>query len=136
MAIETPGFVSRVAERVVSFIALGLVIAAGIGLWQMGPEAREAWWAAIWRTLVWLAVAAALPWVAQLFIGRLLEVGENWVGIALLGGLLVVEVLVGVLLLTAWPTSVWAWLAAIALLGVATAYNYLVAEYLAQRAGG
>jgi hypothetical protein len=136
MAIETPGFVSRVAERVVSFIALGLVVAAGIGLWQMGPEAREAWWGAIWRTLVWLGVAAALPWLAQLFIGRLLEVGENWVGIGLLGGLLAVEVLFGVLLLTAWPTSVWAWLAAIALLGVATAYNYLVAEYLAQRAGG
>lgn len=126
----------RIAERVLSWLALAAVVAAGIGIWQMGPDARGAVWSGIWRTLVWLTVVAALPWTAQLFIQRLLDVGANWAGGMLLAALLLVDVLAGVLLLAGWPDGFWAWLLVLAVLGAAGAYNYLVTEYLAEQAGG
>lgn len=135
MSAEGTTFLSRISERVLSWIALGLVVAAGVGLWQMGPEARAALWSGAWRSVAWLAIVAAVPWSGALFIRRLGDVGSNWVGVALLASLTVVDILAGAALLTAWPSGVWTWLAAMTLLALAGAYNFLVSEYLADRAG-
>jgi hypothetical protein len=136
MAIESPGIMSRISERVISWVVLALIVAAGIGIWQMGPELRQAWLTGLWRTLLWLVIAASVPWLGWVAMPRLLELGSNWVGVALLAVWLLLDVVAGVLLLTAWPASWGAWLAVLALLGVALAYNYLVSEYLAQRIQG
>ncbi len=133
---RTPGLLSRIAERVLSWVALGLLIALGWAIYSMAPETRQAILAGIWRTIVWLVVVAAVPWSAKLYITRVLEAGSNWASLALIVALTAVDALAGVLLLTGWPGGLWSWLAAITALGCAAAYNYLVAEYLAETAGG
>lgn len=130
------GILGRVGERVLSWIALGLLVFAGIAIWQMGPETRGAIWGGIWRSVAWVLIAAAAPWAARLFIRRVLEQGTNWAGVVLLAALLGIDLVAGLLLITAWPASGWGWTACLAALAVAATYNYLVIEYLAQMAGG
>jgi len=136
MEQPTGGIFGRLLERVLSLIALGLVVLAGVALWQMGPQGRAAIWSAIWRTALWLALAAVLPWSARLFIGRVLETGSNWAGLALIAALTVIDLMVGLILMGGLPAGGWGWLAALAALGLAGTYNYFVAEYLAEQAGG
>ncbi len=81
-------------------------------------------------------IAAALPWSAKAFIGRVLGAGTNWAGVALIAGYTLMDVLAGRILMGAWPGSGWGWLAALAALGIAGSYNYLVTEYVAEQAGG
>ena len=57
-------------------------------------------------------------------------------GVVLLGVLTLVDAIVGLILMQGWPRGGWSWLAALAALAVAGLYNYLVAEYLAEKAGG
>jgi hypothetical protein len=86
--------------------------------------------------VVWVVIVAAVPWSAKLFIRRILEAGTNWAAVGLLGGLMAVDVIAALLLMTGWPGSVWSWLAAIGVLAVVGTYNYLVTEYLSEMAGG
>lgn len=136
MEQPTGGILGRLTERVLSLVALGLVVLAGVALWQMGPEGRAAIWSAIWRTALWLALAAALPWTGRLFIGRVLAVGANWAGLVLIAALTAIDLIVGLVLIGGLPAGGWGWLAALAALGLAATYNYFVAEYLAEQAGG
>lgn len=130
------GILARVGEHLLKWVGFLAIIALALGIYFMGSSGRAALWAAIWRTTAWLVFVAALPWLSRLFIRRLLEVGSNAAGAGLLAGLIAADILVGALLLTAWPGGFWSWLAAIAAVAVAGAYNYLVAEYLAEQAGG
>jgi len=136
--MDRPGgsLLGRVGERVLGYVALALLVLLGVALWRMGPEGRAALWSAIWRTSAWLIVVAVLPWVARLFIGRLLEIGSNWVGVALVGSLTMVDLVVGLILLGGLPSGGWAWVAGLVALAIAGTYNYLVAEYLAEQIGG
>jgi len=130
----------RVGERLLGWIgfliALGLVALLGVAIWRMGPDGRAALWAGIWRTALWLGIAAALPWVTRLLIRRLLEVGSNWAGVILLGCLTAADLVAGLVLMKGWPSGGWGWVASLAALAAAGTYNYLVTEYLAQQAGG
>jgi len=136
--METPrgGILGRLAEKTLGWIILGLLIFVGIMIWKMEPETRAAIWSSIWRTVVWGVIAAGVPWSAKLFIRRILDAGTNWAAVGLLGGLLAVDIIAAILLMTGWPGSVWSWLAAIGALAVAGTYNYLVTEYLSEMAGG
>lgn len=136
MEQPTSGILGRVGERVLSLIALGLIVLAGVALWQMGPDGRAAIWNAIWRTALWLALTAALPWSTRLFIGRVMAVGANWAGLALIATLTAINLMVGLILMGGLPAGGWGWLAGLAALGVAGTYNYFVAEYVAEQAGG
>ena len=129
------GILARIGERILSWIALALLIGAGVGIYMMGPDGRAAVLSGIWRSALWLVIAAMLPWSARLFVTRIADAGSNWAPLALLAGYTLVDVLCGVVLLTAWPASGWAWFAALAAVGVAGAYNYLVCEYLAEQSG-
>lgn len=130
------GILGRLAERTLGWIILGVLILVGIAIWQAGPEWRAAMWSRIWRTVVWVAIVAALPWSARLYIRRVLDAGTNWAAVGLLAGLFAVDVAAALLLITAWPGSAWAWLAGLGMLGIAGTYNYLVTEYLSEMAGG
>lgn len=130
------GILARLGEKVLGWIALGLLILLGIGIWQMGPEGRGALWGGIWRTALWLIVATALPWSARLFITRLLEISSNWAGVGLIAALTLVNLVLGLILMQGLPNGVWGWLAALTALAIVATYNYLVAEYLAEQAGG
>jgi hypothetical protein len=126
----------RVLEKVLTLVALALVVLCGVAIYRLQPQTRQAIWAGIWRTAAWVVLAAGLPWVCRLFIGRLLEIGSNWAAVVLLSVLTLVDAVVGLILMRGWPGSGWGWLAALAALAVAGLYNYLVAEYLAEKAGG
>ncbi len=130
------GILSRVGERVLSAIAVGLVVLAGVALYRMGETGRAALWSGIWRTAAWVVIAAAVPWSARFFIGRVLSVSSNWAGLGLLVAFGLVDVIAGLMLLGGWPSGGWGWTAALAVLGAACFYNYLVAEYLSEQAGG
>ena len=129
------GILGRLGEKVVGWIALGCLIALGVAIYQLGPDGRQAIWSGIWKSGVWLAIAAALPWTARLFIRRIIEVGSNWVGLALISAYVLVDAVVGIVLLGGLPGGGWGWTAALAALAVAGTYNFLVAEYLAEQAG-
>ena len=136
--MESPrgGMLGRLLEKVLGLIALALVVLGAVAVYRMEPQTRHAIWGGIWRTAAWFVFAAGWPWISQLFIGRLVAVGSNWAGVVLLGVLTLVDAIVGLILMQGWPRGGWSWLAALAALAVAGLYNYLVAEYLAEKAGG
>lgn len=135
--MENPGggILGRVGEKVLGYVALGLLVAGGVALWR-SPETASAIWNGVWRTAVWIGIAGGLPWIARLFISRIVEIGSNWAGVILLAGLVVVDGVAGVILMSGWPGGGWGWVAALAALAVAGTYNYLVTEYLSEQAGG
>jgi hypothetical protein len=130
------GILGRLGEKMLGWIAFALILLASIGVYQMGPDRRGAILDGFWHSLLWLAIVVAVPWSVKLFIKPLLEIGENWVGLVLLAGLLLIDVIAGFLLMTGWPSGLWSWTAVVAALGVAGTYNYLVTAYLADMAGG
>jgi hypothetical protein len=129
------GILGRLFEKTLGWIVLGVLIALGIGIWQLGPDGRQAMWQGIWRTGLWLLIVAALPWSARLFIRRLLELRTNWAGAGLVAAFVLIDAIVGVVLLQGLPVGLWSWLLALAALAVAGTYTYLVSEYLADEAG-
>jgi hypothetical protein len=132
----TGGILGRLGEKTLGWIILGLLIFLGIAIYRMPAETRSAIWNGIWRSVAWVAIAAAVPWSARLYIRRILDAGTNWAGVALLAALLAVDLLAAALLMTGWPGSAWSWLAALGALAVVATYNYLVTEYLSEMAGG
>jgi hypothetical protein len=130
------GLLGRVFENALGWVVLGLILAAGVAIWQMPSETKQAIWSGAWRTALWLGLSAGLPWVARLFIRRILETGSNWAGAALIAALTVGNALLGLVLAGGFPSGGWGWLASLALLGAAALYNFLVTEYLAEMAGG
>ena len=130
------GFFGRLAEKVVGWLALALIVGAGIAIWQMGPVTRGAIWDAAWRSAAWFAGAAIVPWSAWFYVRPVLGVGSNWAGVGLIAGLCCVDLLLAGALMTGWPTGGWGWFGGLAALGLAGTYNFLVVEYLADRAEG
>jgi hypothetical protein len=130
------GILGRLGEKFLGWIALGLLILLGIGIWQMGPTGRAAVWSGIWRTLMWIAIAGGLPWLSRLFVRRILEIGSNWAAVIVIAAYTLVDAILGLVLMGGLPGGGWSWLAALAALAVAGTYNYLVNEYLAEMSGG
>lgn len=135
--MEKPsGILGRVGERVLAGIVFVVLIAVGIGIWRLGPAGRAALLSGLWRGLLWLAIAAVLPWCSRLFMRRVLEISSNWAGVILLATFTLIDVVAGLVLLGGLPHGGWGWLLALAALVGAGTYNYLVSEYLAEQAGG
>lgn len=130
------GILGRVAERVLSWVALALIVLLAIAVYQMPAATKAAIWSSIWRTVVWVLIAGAAPWLARLYIGQVLEFASNWAGALLLAGMFVIDICAGYILMTGWPSGGWAWFGIVAALALAGTYNFLVAEYLAQEYGG
>lgn len=93
------GIAGRLVEKILGWVALGLLVALGFAIYKLGPEGRQMVWNGIWRTLVWVVIAAALPWSARFFMRRVLEFGSNWAGFVLLALFLLVDIVVGLVLL-------------------------------------
>ncbi len=130
------GILGRLSEKVLGWIALALLVLGAVAIYQTPAETKAALWSGVWRTLVWLALTAAFPWLARPVLGRVLEAGSNWAGAGLLAGLLALNVASGLLMMTVWPSGAWTWLLVLGMLALAATYNYLVVEYLADTRGG
>ncbi len=129
------GLLGKLGDKILTMIAIALVGLGAYALYRLGPDGRAALWAGIWHTVAWVVIAAALPWSGKLYVRRLLDVGSNWAGIAAISALTLIDLIVGRVLMGAWPGGGWAWLASLAALAAAGSYNYLVTEYLAEQAG-
>ncbi len=136
METTSGGILGRLGEKTLGWVILGLLLFLGIAIYRMPAETKAAIWSGIWRSVAWVAIAAAVPWSAKLYIRRIIETGTNWASIGLLAGLIAVDIIAAALLMTGWPGGVWTWLAALGALAVAATYNYLVTEYLSEMAGG
>ena len=106
--METPsgGILARLGEKFLGWIGLALLILIGIAIWQMDPVVRTAIWQGIWRTILWVAIAAALPWSAKLYLRRVLGAGTNWASAGLLAVLALVDLGAGLLLLSGCEATV------------------------------
>jgi hypothetical protein len=100
------GILGRLGEKMLGWIALGLLIVLAIAIWRMDPVVRTAIWQGIWRTILWVVIAAALPWSARLFIRRILDVSSNWAGVGLLAAFVAVDLGVGLLMVSGCDTSI------------------------------
>ncbi len=133
--MERPGILGRVVDHMAHIVGTIVVLVAVFALWRMGESGRAALWSGIWRTIAWVVIVAGLPWALRPFMKRLMEQGTNWAGAAAVGGLVLADIVVACLLMTVWPASFWGWVAALAVLGAAGTYNYLVLEYLSEQTG-
>ena len=124
------GIFGRLGEKVLGWIALALLIGIAYGIYQMPAETKAVVWKGIWTTLAWIAIAAAAPWSARLFMRRIMEVASNWAAAGLVGGFVLIDLIAG-LILKDFPDGGWSWFFSLAALAVAGTYNYLVMEYLA-----
>ncbi|MCG3128511.1 MAG: hypothetical protein CHACPFDD_03400 [Phycisphaerae bacterium] len=131
----SPGILGRLSEKVLGWIALGLLVALGIAIWQTPADTKQAIWSGVWRATAWLAIVATLPWASRLFMGRVLEQSSNWAGVALVAAYCLADVIAAVCLMTVWPASGWAWFLSAVALAIAGTYNYLVCEYVAEQSG-
>lgn len=132
--MESPGLgiLGRLSEKVLGYIALGLVALCAIAVYQIPGETKAAIWSGVWRSVVWVAFSAGWPWVTWLFMRRVTEAGTNWAGLILLAALTVGNLVAAGVLMTGWPIGVWGWLAGLTAIALAATYNYMVAEYLAE----
>jgi hypothetical protein len=135
MENESSSILGRLGEKTLGWIALGVLILIGVWIYRLGEAGRGDLWNWVWRSGVWLAIVAAVPWSTKLFIRRVLDRSSNMASVALIGSLTAVDALAGMLLLYHWPTGWW-WLATLVVLAVAGVYNYLVSEYVSEMAGG
>lgn len=135
MEVPGGGILGRLSEKVLGYIALAIVALVGIAIYQMPAETKGAIWSGFWRSVVWVVLAAGVPWSAALFIRRITEISTNWAGVGLVAGLTLVDLILGIALMTAWPSGGWTWTAALGAMAVAATYNYLVAEFLADTSG-
>ena len=100
------GIFGRLGERVLGWIALGLLIALVVGIFLMDPVTRTSIWQGIWRTIFWVLIVAALPWAGRFFIRRILEIRTNWASFGLLTAFTVVDLGFGLVLMSGCDATV------------------------------
>ena len=100
------GIFGRLGERVLGWIALGVLIAIVVGIFLMDPVARTSIWQGIWRSMFWVLIVATLPWAGRFFLRRILEMRTNWASVGLLAAFTVVDLGVGLVLMSGCDVTV------------------------------
>lgn len=123
-----------VGGKVLTAVLVVTVAMVVVWYWRMDPAARAAMWHSVRMVLLWVGLAAALPW-ATFFVPPLVVKAESNLvsGLALAAYVAVDAVLA--FWLAGWDiegTLSWA----VVLLGLLSAgvYNFVVCEFLAERA--
>lgn len=123
-----------VGGKLLTAVLTVTVVLIVVWYWRMDPAQRSAVWATVWAALLWTALAAVLPWALFFVPPLVLKAESNAASAAMLAGYLVVDA-AAALWLAGWQiggTLAWG----VVLLGLASAavYNFLVCDYLAERA--
>ena len=105
-----------------------------IWYWNLSPEAKQAIWDGLKHSLIWIGFAAVLPWALFFVPPWLVRAESNLLSALGLIGYLVVDVLAALWLADWHIDGALVWLVVILGFGCAAIYNFLVSEYLAQRA--
>ncbi len=128
------GIAKYVGGKLVTAVLTVTVALVVIWYWRLEPEGRAAIWTTARLTLTWIGLAAVLPW-ATFFVPPLVVKAEsNLVSALALAGYLVIDILLA-LWLAGWAVSGTFAVAAM-ILGFLCAglYNFLVCDFLAERA--
>ena len=130
-----------VGAKVASAIIGVAVVGAGVWCWQ-NPETLKAFGAVVKFTLLWLFVAAALPWTSYVFMRPLLSYQASrqsassaaLASLAVISGFWLIDVCLAFYLAGGWFVGTLTWI--VVLLGfiAAAAYNYVICESLARHA--
>jgi len=131
-------FVGAKVATALIFIA----VAAG-GYWcYRNPEALKATAQVVKLTIIWIVVAAALPWSSYLFMRPLLAKqssvqstgGAAAISVAVIGVYTLVDILLA-LWMASWSVSGgFTWMVLILGFAAAAAYNFVICESLARHA--
>lgn len=131
-------FVGKKAAAAVIGVA---VIAGGIWCWQH-PEEVRAFGHVVKVTLIWIVVAAALPWSSFFFVRPLLrfqsdvlsESGAAAMGVALIAAYWLVDVLLALWLADWGFDGALTWGVVLVGFAAAAVYNFVICESLARAA--
>jgi len=104
-----------------------------IWYWRQAPEDRDALWAMVRGTLIWLGFVAVFPWALFFVPARVARAESNLVSAALLAGYLAVEVVFALYLTGGRTGNTWQKAALILGFLCAAVYNFVVCEFLAGR---
>ena len=128
------GLAKYVGGKVLGAVLAVAVILVIIWYWRLPLEDRDALWAMVRGTLLWLGLVAALPWALFFVPARIVRMESNAASAAMLAGYLVVDFGFALYLMNGFPAG--GWHRAILVLGLlgAAVYNLIVCEFLAQRA--
>lgn len=135
---EIGKFVGAKAATAVIFLA----VAAGAYWCYQNPDSVRAFGNALKLTLVWIVVAAALPWSSWLFMRPLLDFqaklssahGAAMSSLALIGAYWLFDILFA-LWLAGWSIQgALSWIVVILGFIAAAAYNFVICESLARNA--
>ena len=138
-------FLADIGKFVGGKVATALIFAAvaGGGFWcYQHPEVLKSGWALVKLTLMWVVVAAALPWSSYLFIQPLLTKQSELqsvraagaVGVALIAGFTLLDVLFALHLADGGIHGSFTWLVVMLGFAAAAAYNFVICESLARQA--
>ncbi len=125
--------------------ALIFVAMAGGGLWcYQHPETLRAGWQVVKLTLLWIVVAAALPWSSYLFIQPLMASQSQMqsaraagvVGVAIIAAYSLVDIMLALYLAEGGIVGSFSWFVVILGFAAAAAYNFVICESLARQAEG
>ena|ERR1043166_309810 len=138
-------FLADMGKFVGSKVATALIflaVSAG-GYWcYQHPEVLKASWTVVKLTLMWLIVAAALPWSSYLFMQPLLTKQSQMqsaraagtVGIAIIAGFTLLDIFFALHLADGGIQGSFTWLVVILGFAAAAAYNFVICESLARQA--
>lgn len=126
-------------------VATALIFAAiaGGGFWcYQHPEVLKAGWSLVKLTLMWLVVAASLPWSSYLFMQPLLARQAQMhshrtagaLGILIIAAFTLLDVLFALHLADGSIHGSFTWLVVILGFAAAAAYNFVICESLARQA--
>jgi hypothetical protein len=130
-----------VGAKLAAAIITVAVIAAGLWCWQH-PETVKAFGNVIKLTMVWVLVAAALPWTSFLFMRPLLKFQSDSlstgsagaVGIAVIAGYWLIDAGLAFWLADWSISGAMSWFVVVVGLLAAAVYNFVICESLARYA--
>jgi len=122
-----------VGAKLVTAVLTVTVILIVIWYWRLDDQTRAAIWTTVRLTLVWLALAAALPWGLFFVPPMVMKAESNIASAAMLVGYLAVDVVLALWLAGWHVSSTLGW--AVMILGFLCAgvYNYTVCDFFAER---
>lgn len=117
---------------VVGVLSLAIVL-AGISWWQADPATRSALIDGIGRIAGWIMAVLVMPWSMFLVIGRVAKMDSNAAGVALVGGLTLLEAVALAWLFDFHVSGGAAWSLAIAAVLIAGVYNTFTCDWIAEK---
>jgi hypothetical protein len=127
------GLLSGLAGKVVVGVLSLSIVLAGISWWQADPATRSAVFDGIARIIGWTVAVLVVPWAMFLVIGRVARMDSNAAGVALVGGLTIVEALALAWLFDFRISGGAAWSLTIAAVLVAAVYNTFTCDWIAEK---